>query len=52
MILTIAIISFLALGCFETWVFRQTGYEEDYLLVWISFLAAGFLAAILYAGAW
>ena len=52
MILVIAIIACLTLGIFEVWVFRQTSYEEDYLIAGICFVAALFLGAVLLSGAW
>lgn len=52
MILLIAIICCIALGIFEAWVFKQTSYEEDYLIAGVCFVAALFLGAVLVSGAW
>ena len=52
MIIVIAIIACLALGVFEAWVFKQTSYEEDYLIAALCFIGALFMGAMLISGAW
>ena len=48
----IAIITFILFGIFETSVFRNTGYEEDFFIALGSFFVAGFLIVMKITGAW
>ena len=48
----IAILCCIAFGIFEAAIFHNSGYEEDYLIAAISFVAAGFLFIVKLSGAW
>lgn len=48
----ILVLVLLFIGCFEIWVFHHSGQEEDFILIWMCFVAALFLGAVKLGGAW
>lgn len=48
----VTIISFILFGIFETNIFRNTDYEEDFFIALGSFFVAGFLIVMKITGAW
>ena len=48
----IAILTFILFGRFETRLFKNTGYEEDFFIALGSYFIAGFLIVMNITGAW